>query len=79
MSALLLTPNDESEENWSDVTLVQVCEALLRSLFWKPAVSYPKLVGISYRTGTPRHRLGKTSLWLLKGGDINIYSMPTMC
>lgn len=43
VSALLLTPNDESEENWSDVTLVQVCEALLRSLFWKPAVSYPKL------------------------------------
>lgn len=43
VSASLLTLDDEGEENWSCVALVQVYEAPLRSLFWKPAASYPEL------------------------------------
>lgn len=74
-----MTPDDEGEENWSCVALVQVNEAFSRSLFWKPAVSYSEPVGTSSRSSTPRHRLGKTSLWLLKGEAVLTFILCPLC
>ena len=61
--ALLLTPDEESKENWRGVALDRVCEALSRLQFWKL-----ELAGApSYRASAPGQSLWKASLWLLKG------------
>ena len=56
--ALLLTPDEESKENWRGAALDRVCEALSRLQFWKL-----ELAGApSYRASAPGQSLWKASL-----------------